>query len=141
MPFTSWNELNAFVQKNYGKFEAFGDGMVRFDFKHKDGTTPFGMRRAVLPHGSDWVVFVVKVGSLNEIQPAMALFANFLMPIGALSVVEDMVMLTQKLPVEGLTEAHVQQTLDGLVQELEISRSKLLTKSPGTTASQGYLAD
>ena len=122
----SWEELIEWVRLTLGDVQDLADGQLLRFVSDGEG---IGMYRYTSLTSTQWVSLGVKLGRDTDVPAVTALHASFDMPLGGLGIADNYLFLVQKLPIPLLTDALVDETLRGLVQQGRAIRSAIERKS------------
>ena len=111
----TWDEFSAYIERTYeGKRN--GHNFIRATCRTRDDKEMFiGTFLSTTHSGKPWVVMAIKLGPRDDVRPRPALIANSDLPIGALAVLRDQLIVRQSLPLGGLAPSLVDRTLRTLV--------------------------
>jgi hypothetical protein len=104
------------LEGTYREVAAFPGDRVRFTYDHNGTEVPVGGQVVRSVAGSPWLIVAIKVAPADRLRTRSALVANVDMPIGALAIVMDHVVLRQSLPLLGLRTTHLAQTLAAMAK-------------------------
>jgi hypothetical protein len=90
-------------------------GVERYLVENEGGHCPVGVAPVPAPPGRPWLSLSISIGDLAPLALRAILVANAELPVGALAVVGDAVVLRQTLPLDGLLVAQLDQALRALV--------------------------
>ncbi len=138
-------DLRAHLEQTGRGFDLAPDGsdFLRCRYVHADAdsTIAMAMRRLPLPNGRQWLGIGILLCPLARIRPRGALVANAELPIGALALLQDDIVLRQTLPFNALPVAVFERTLHGLAAtflELLAARARV-ARDPERETPYGYV--
>lgn len=74
-------------------------------------------QRVKVEHAGDWVIVLAAVGKAVEVDAPGALRFNAKLMIGALALSDEMCYLRAALPLDGLSLAHLDRTIEVVARE------------------------
>jgi hypothetical protein len=89
-------------------------GVERYLYQHEGRGCEVGVAQVPAPPGRPWLSIAVSIGAMAPFALRAALVANAELPIGALALVGDTVVLRQTLPLDGLLVTQLDQVLRAL---------------------------
>jgi hypothetical protein len=113
-----------------------GEGYL-FEVRHAGHKLLFGARPLAAPEGGRWLGLTALVCPVARLDIRRALVANSELPVGALAIAGENVVLRQTLPLIGLRADHLERTITGLRAEA-ITLQSAAKLPPGTESDAPY---
>ncbi len=110
---SSWAELDAFLRASGRACKPVADETLAFFLVPGSGVRAFA-NPVRFPSGSVWLALSFKVCGIERLRLRPALVANAELPIGALTVIGNNVVVRQTIPLAALGVAEPEQTLSAL---------------------------
>jgi hypothetical protein len=115
--------------------------LVQCRFESRAASAVVAMRPLTSRGGAAWLAASIPIGAVERIRPRAALVANDELPIGALALFQNIVLLRQTLPLAGLPFAELEHTLGALVHlaAVLVAAAASTAADPEREVAFGYL--
>jgi len=100
--------------------------MLQCAYEDEQLSARVAMRALSSRAGSEWLALGVPICAAERVRPRAALVANAELPIGALVLRDDVLVLRQTVPLQGLVPAQLELTLRALVRTTALLARALL---------------
>jgi hypothetical protein len=94
-----WPALRAHVTETQLEVRVLTERLLHVTIAQGRGRLDLRLRLEASPSGSPWVMLVAQVCTIRELRARAALVANRTLPIGALAMLNEWIVLRQALPL------------------------------------------
>src|SRR5262249_34605003 len=114
--FSSLADVAWYLQRTGRPVRASASGeLAQCSYERGGATVAVTLRQLVYPTGSRWLGLSIPICAAERVRPRAALVAAGALPVGALALWQDQVLVRQTLPLGGLAAEPLEQALRALV--------------------------
>jgi len=142
MEFSSLADVAGYLSGTGRVVRTSRDGeLAQCGYDHHGSPVVVTLRRLIFPTGSLWLGLSVPICPSDRIRPRSALVANGELPVGALALWEEQILLRQTLPLAGLLAETLERALGALADtaaQLMLVAGRIAA-DPEVEIAYGYL--
>lgn len=142
MAFSSLADVAGYLSRTGRAVRSSRDGeLAQCTYDHHGSPVVVMLRQLAYPTGSRWLGVSVPICPADRIRPRSGLVASAALPIGVLAVWEGQVLLRQTLPLGGVGEEELEQTMAAMVDtaaQLVLVAARVAS-APEEEVPYGYL--